>query len=399
MRTLFPTLLFFVTSMLHGQAQWEQMESVPAAGRYWAAATGNSTHGYAGGGRLQFSGTNNTVADMYAYELATDTWTTIPDYPGGVREGMDAFTIGERIFFAFGSPFIQFTRTVYEYLPLTNSWVQHEDVPGIGFAYSHGFVVGDTYYIGPENGTNNVYAFNGSTNSWSTVASFPGEDRRAQCAFSANGMGYLGMGAGVFSGVYGDWWEYDPIADGWTQVADIFPVSDQSSATAVENVGYVFNVGGSGGGKQLFRYDGANDEWIQDAILPTDRIANGSLFSIGTKGFLVFGQSITSGGNFSSNALWQFTPGTTGVPDERSDELGLVGFAVDGTIALRSKEVLDDAGMVSLFNATGQLVQQQRISARTIIDLRLGNALASGVYHVQVRIPGRTSSLRVIALE
>ncbi|MCB0813995.1 MAG: hypothetical protein KDB87_12660, partial [Flavobacteriales bacterium] len=127
----------------------------------------------AGTGRLQFSNLSPEL-DMYAYEAATDTWTTIPNYPGGVREGMDGFTIGQRIFFAFGTPFIQFTKTVYEYVPATQSWTQHPDVPGIGFAYSHGFVIGDTYYIGPENGTNNVYAFDGTTNTWSTVASFPG---------------------------------------------------------------------------------------------------------------------------------------------------------------------------------------------------------------------------------
>ena len=84
---------------VQGQAVWQQFSSAPAAGRFWAAATGNSTHGYAGTGRLQFSGTGNEVADMYEYEAATDTWTAIPDYPGGVRAGVDGFTIGERIFF------------------------------------------------------------------------------------------------------------------------------------------------------------------------------------------------------------------------------------------------------------------------------------------------------------
>ena len=111
MKSLF-TLSFILFSLFAlSQAAWEEMTPAPAAGRFWAAATGNSTHGYCGAGRLQFSGLNNQVADMYAYELATDSWSQIPDYPGGVREGMTGFTIGERIFFAFGSPFIQFTRT------------------------------------------------------------------------------------------------------------------------------------------------------------------------------------------------------------------------------------------------------------------------------------------------
>lgn len=388
---LYPALLLFGQS-LHGQAVWDQLTSAPAAGRFWAAATGNSTHGYAGTGRLQFSGVNNTVADMYAYEAATDSWTTIPDYPGGVREGMDGFTIGQRIFFAFGTPFIQFTRTVYEYLPSTQTWTQHPDVPGIGFAYSHGFVIGDTYYIGPENGTNNVYAFNGTTNTWSTVASFPGADRRAQCAFAANGKGYLGMGAGVFSGVFGDWWEYDPVADSWTQVADIFPVADQASATAVNDVGFVYNTGGSGGGgKQLFQYDAQGDQWLSDALLPTDRIANASVFTIGDKGYLVFGEKSLSGGNLPSSELWRFTPGTTSIaePDGLTDARILTA---DGAIQLLLATPLAAASRVELLDVQGRLMDAVTTAGNEVL---LGGDLPAGVYLVRLSDAQGTAVRRV----
>ena len=384
MRHLYLLLVFLFVNHAHGQAVWEAMSSVPGAGRYWAASTGNSTHAYAGTGRLQFSGTNNTVADMYAYEAATDTWSAIPDYPAGVREGMDGFTIGERIFFAFGSPFIQFTRTVYEYLPATGTWTQHPDVPGIGFAYSHGFVVGDTYYIGPENGTNNVYAFNGTTNTWSTVASFPGGDRRAQCAFAANGKGYLGMGAGVFSGVFGDWWEYDPVADAWTAVADIFPVADQASATAVGNVGYVYNTGGSGlGGRQLFRYDAVADLWVDDAQLPTDRIANGSCFSIGGHGYLVFGQKSLTGGNVSSNELWRFTPGTTGIAEEQAWQGVQVGSDLAGTVAVTVTDERAAAFQLELLDMHGRLMASRKITGMGRVAL--ATDLPAGIYLVRLQ--------------
>jgi hypothetical protein len=396
MKRFITALIIFFPFLLVGQASWQQLESAPADGRFWAAATGNSTHGYAGTGRPEFSSLSPT-SDMYAYELSTNTWTSIPDYPGGVREGMTGFTIGERVFFAFGSPFIQFTRTVYEYLPASNEWIQHPDVPGIGFAFSHGFVIGDTFYIGPENGTNQVYAFNGTTNTWSSVASFPGGDRRAQCTFSVNGKGYLGMGAGVFGGVFGDWWEYDPLSDTWTEVAEISPNSDQSSATAVGNVGYVFNVGGNG--KSLNRYGQEVDEWIFESNLPTDRIANGSLFTIADQGFLVFGESTTSGGNIPSNQLWQFTPGATGLSTSHDDPLGWYAFEdANGAVTLRSRMPLSELAMVSLYTSNGELIEQGLINNAQLADLTLGNDLAAGLYMVHVRNSKSTVVVRAAVL-
>ena len=396
MRRYLTLVLFCIPLLMTGQATWLQLESVPADGQFWAAATGNSTHGYAGTGRPMFSSLSPT-SQMFAYELATNTWSSIPDYPAGVREGMTGFTIGERIFFAFGSPFIQFTKTVYEYLPASNEWLQHPDVPGIGFAFSHGFVIGDTFYIGPENGTNQVYAFSGTTNTWSTVASFPGEDRRAQCTFSANGKGYLGMGAGVFGGVYGDWWEYDPLADTWTQVHEMFPFSDQSSATAVDGVGYLFNVGGSGlGGKALYSYDQDGDEWNFESNLTTDRIANGSLFTIADQGFLVFGEQTTSSGNFPSNQLWQFTPGTTGLSTSIADPAVWYAYSdAEGSVNLRSHMSLNEVTKAALYASNGALLAQGIIPEAALADLQLGTDLPAGIYFISLQTPLQTQVLNV----
>ncbi len=386
---------FGLLGTAQGQTEWNQMSSCPGAGRFWATATGNNTTAIAGTGRLQFSGVNNTVADMWRYDAPTDTWSEMPTYPGGVREGADAFTIGERLFVGFGSPFIQFTNDLYEYIPSTNSWVQMPSVPGVtGFAYSHGFVIGNSYYIGPENGVGTVYAFNADTETWSTVAPFPGEDRRAQCAFSAGGKGYLGMGAGVFSGVYGDWWEYDPLADTWTEVASISPVSDQSTATQVNDRGYVFNVGGNQ--RNLHAYDVPGDEWLFQSTLPTDRIANGTLFSIGGQGYLVFGQKTVSGGNFSSNELWRFSPINTGVGEvERPFGLQATAMA-DGTLVLRSHEPLVHAAQLDVLDGIGRTVHTTGVSAGAPVQLVIPTAGKAGLRLVRLRSAAGVEVLRVV---
>lgn len=396
MRTLLHLLTMSLPTLLFGQAEWQQMTSCPGAGRYWAAATGNSTVAIAGTGRLQFSGTDQTVGDMWLYTAATDSWEAIPDYPGGVRQGATAFTIGERLFMGFGSPFIQFSNDLYEYLPATNTWEQMPSVPGVtGFAYSHGFVIGNTFFLGPENGVGTVYAFNADTETWSTVAPFPGQDRRAQCTFSAGGKGYLGMGMFVFGGVLGDWWEYDPLADSWTEVQSITPVSDQSTATEVNGRGYVFNVGANQ--KNLYAYAAPEDEWQFQSTLPTERISNATLFTIGGHGYLVFGQKSSSGGSVSSNELWRFTPqGTTAVAElDQTPELG-VRYLGDGGVQLLGTQVLAAQSHLELVDGTGRLVLTRTLPAGAPVDLLLPRDLAPGAYTAMLQAGDVRDHVRLV---
>lgn len=125
----------------------------------------------------------------------------------GIIGGSDGFGDGTRGYLAFGTQFIQFTNTVYEYIPITNTWEQKTSCPA-PFAYSHGFTLNGKYYIGPENGNNKVYAYDFQSDVWSEVAPFSRTDRRAQVAFSANGKGYIGMGMYVFGSVIGDFFSY-----------------------------------------------------------------------------------------------------------------------------------------------------------------------------------------------
>lgn len=374
------------------QTDWQQLSSCPGQGRFWADATGNSTTAIAGTGRPGFSA--SAVADMYAYDAATDTWSTIPDFPGGAREGADAFTIGERLFMGFGTSFIQWTNDLYEYLPATQTWVAMPSVPGLGFAYSHGFVVGDTYYLGPENSTNIVYAFSATTNTWTTVAPFPGNDRRAQCAFGTADRGYLGMGAGVISGVYADWWAYDPATDSWSGLTDLYPQSDQSCATAVGGVGYVFDVGSDL--NDLYSYNAALDQWAYQGAMPTDRIANASLFTIGDHGYLVFGEKTISGGNVPSNDLWRFDPSSEGIADGTGTGPALLARQQDGGLLITTREPLNIPAVIDVLDATGRVLRSHGLAAGATLQLRLAPESGAGLRLVRLRSAQGNHVLRVV---
>ena len=367
------------------------------SGRFWAFSFALGDKVYGGTGRPQFSATT-PLQDFWEYDPATDVWTQKADYPGGPREGATGFVAAGRGFAAFGTPFIQFSRAVYEYLPDSNAWVPRANVPGIGFAFSHGFVLDSTFYIGPENGTNQVYAYHVPTDTWDTVAPFPGNDRRAQVSFAVQGKGYIGMGAGVFGGVYGDFWAYDPTANSWAQVAELFPKSDQSTAFAIGDYGYVLNVGGNQ--KNTYRYDPVLDQWEFEATLPGDRIANGTTCANDSLGFLLFGERTISGGNFGNDRAYVFTPGTDGgtntaispslaaLPlfDLRADGQG--GLWVDvaaGSVAGPLRIALVDISGKSYLQRTGQAPGQTWLPVQD---------LPTGLYLVQVARPGQPVQTR-----
>jgi len=374
-------ILVFVATLLSCSSiaqNWVQKTDCPGNGRFWATSFVCEDKIYAGTGRPEFSSLSPT-SDMWQYDPATDTWAQVANFPGGNREGATSFSYNNRGFMAFGSPFIQFTNDVWEYLPESNSWEQKANCPA-SFAFSHGFVINDHFYIGPENGTNKTYAFDITNDSWSEVAAFPGDDRRAQVAFSANGKGYIGMGADVFSGVESDFYRYDPVSDTWEEIASISPTSDQSSGFAIDNIGYVYNVGGSGGGKSIYKYNEGLNEWELVSTKPGDRIANANMVGYNGKAYLTFGERTISGGNIPSSQIWEFTPGSVGIKTEENAELKLIR-----TSDKSFRFILDESKSMSynlkIFSLNGQLVHTSEIQADNT-DF-IFNA-SSGVYVFQL---------------
>jgi N-acetylneuraminic acid mutarotase len=365
---------FLQFSVLLSAQDWTQLADIPGAGRFWSAAFTINNKIYTGTGVTGFSG--DATQDMWEYDPTSDTWAQVADYPAGVREGADGFGDGNRGFLAFGTSFIQFTNNVYEYLPASNIWEAKASCPA-SFAYSHGFTLDGKYYIGPENGNNKMHAYDFDSDSWSEVAPFPGQDRRAQVAFAANGKGYIGLGMFVFGGVLGDFYAYDPIADAWSQKASLSPVSDQSCATSINNEGYVFNVGQNG--KSIYKYNETSDEWEFLSSHPGDRIANGTFIGLNGAGYLVFGERTISGGNIPSQETWRYIPSNVSIDDinnistfqlvssqnkslvfkSKSTQMTqLMVWTLDGKLILNTEQIFSSDNCSVVVDYTGMVVYQ-----------------------------------------
>jgi N-acetylneuraminic acid mutarotase len=377
MKLLFTLATLFSCSL--SAQTWVQKTDCPDSGRFWATSFVCEDKIYTGTGRPEFSSLSPT-SDMWQYDPATDSWAQVANFPGGNREGATSFSYDNRGFMAFGSPFIQFTNDVWEYLPQSNTWEQKASCPA-SFAFSSGFVIDDKYYIGPANGTNKFYAYDIIDDSWDEVAPFPGNDRRAQVAFSANGKGYMGMGMFVFGGVESDFFRYDPIANTWEEIASISPTSDQSVAFSIDNVGYVYNAGGSGGGgKSIYQYNETLNQWELVSTKPDDRIANACMIGYNGKAYLTFGERTTSGGNIPSSQIWEFTPGSAGLKDIPNADVKVVRTS-DNSIKVQLDGSQSASYQVKVFALNGQLVHSCEIYADNT-DITF-NA-SSGVYLLQL---------------
>jgi|GEM_PF-5377953 len=181
------------------------------------------------------------------------------------------------------------------------SWSQKQDAPdnryeGVAFA------AGDKVYYGlGQNASlgyadNKFYKYDPVTNTWDTIALFPGTPRRLASAFSVGGKGYVGFGVDPVTTLQlSDLWEYDPAQNLWTQKTGLPAASGwlAGTATASATKGYA-GLGlhdHTSGFLNLnwWEYDPVADTWSQKNDIPGFGLYQPSSFTIGDSIYIVCG--------------------------------------------------------------------------------------------------------------
>ncbi len=208
-------------------------------GRAYAAAFAIGTKAYIVGG-LNNAGTNNR--DVWQFNSVNGNWTLMTDsLPGGKRQGLSAFVIGQKAYVGLGVDGATFYNDFYEFDGTTGSWTQVEDFPGVARAYNVAFSIGSTGYAGI--GWSGVfegdfYAYNPTTDDWSQIADYGGTARLGASSFIIDGKAYVGMGDDG-SGLLTDFWWYEPVADAWSSTASLQAEGRREGiAFALGDIGY-----------------------------------------------------------------------------------------------------------------------------------------------------------------
>ncbi len=200
---------------------WTQKATFGGTGRYNAVGFSIGTKGYIGIG----AGSSGLCNDFWEWDQATDTWLQKASIPGPARHGGTGFSIGNKGHIGlgyYGSPSGTSLNDFYEWDQATDTWTTMPPYPG-GIRYlAVSFSIGNKGYVGTgtyyyENPPGSIYntpqkdfwEWDPATNLWTQMADFGGTARYSAVGFSIGCKGYIGTG---WDGTYTqDFWEYTPM--------------------------------------------------------------------------------------------------------------------------------------------------------------------------------------------
>ncbi len=249
-----------------------------------------------------------SIVSIFYSSMSAQTWIqklTVPT----VGEPRFSFSLGGYGYWGD----VNSNLSLWRYSPSSNTWSQMQNLP-YQSSYMSSFVANnEAYYMPLVNGQIKVFKYNAIADSWSDVASFPGEVRGASFNFVVGTKVYMGLG--INGGGYhkSDVWEFDVNTYQFVQKQN-FPFESRwaGASFSISNNGYV----GMGNlnwnysdpnSKDLYQYNPSNDTWIQKASLPLTqgRYATDG-FSIGDAGYIIGGEATNP--LVLYNDFWKYNP-------------------------------------------------------------------------------------------
>lgn len=230
-------------------------------------------------------------------------------------------------------------------------WTQKADFPIAGRQHAPSFSIGSKGYVIFGNSTSflnsdDLVEYDQATDTWTQKADFPGSDRLFGQVFAINDKAYVCSGAewtsyGTYIG-FNDVWRYNPANDNWVQLGN-FPGTARHGgfSFAYDGKGYV-GMGMDENNNYLndmWEYNPSTDTWTQKASFPGTPRKSGFNFAIGKYGFIglgYYGSSLTQ-----IMDVWQFdAPANTWIQKNNfpyagrcwlgSFAIGNKGYIVDG---------------------------------------------------------------------
>jgi N-acetylneuraminic acid mutarotase len=307
--------------------------------------------------------------DLWSYNPQTDSWSQKADLPGPGRRDAVSFVIGNYGFVGAGmdsvsGPTGTTLKDFWRYNPATNSWASVADFPGAGgqgIYFATGFSVGGKGYLcggktGPNTYSNQLWEFKPSNNQWIQRANFPGGVRYQMLSFVVGSKAYVGMGTdqNIFKK---DMYCYDPGANNWQPIA-AFPGYERGSASAfsLEERGFVC-LGNNGGLlADLIEYNPKTNTWTLRSAYGGSERKSAVSFVIENKAYVGTGK-----GYSGKKASWYvYEPSNYAALAELETSIQIFPNPVVSQIQISGLKGLIDN--VTVYNTTGQKLLTQDIS-------------------------------------
>ncbi|NVK26811.1 MAG: gliding motility-associated C-terminal domain-containing protein [Flavobacteriia bacterium] len=300
-------LTLFVSVALNAQG-WELKNDLPLP-IHSATAFELDHFAYVVGG----NDGNSNLNTVLRYNPATDSWTSLNPFPGGSLRGCFSFSNDQYGFVGGGFDGFLSKSEMYRYDPATNAWNQVTRYPGFGRVDCYSGSLNGIGYVGGGrslDGTGVVsddwYAYNPQTDTWTKKASLPFGPRADGVCFTLNGFIYVALGADNQNDIL-DVFRYDPQNDTWSQ-RSLYIGIGLTKAQAFVYAGEAYVGGGARLGHFLvqniyYKYNAQSDTWQQVPGLATGQRAGGVGFTVRGRGYIAGGQ--TNSGNVRSD-VWSY---------------------------------------------------------------------------------------------
>ena len=356
-------LLAFNSSMLFSQ-EWEMSVSLPdeAPARHHPVNFTLDGYGYLGTGSAP---DNSHLDDFWRFDPQTQTWESLPPFPGGKRSFSYGVTYGNKAYVGFGRNEDGPLNDLWEYDPSTETWTELDTCLCVGRTHPALVAANGHIYVGLGGGggnKNDWWAYNIESGSWEQRTDFPSFKRHHPFYFEIDDYAYVGMGHGD-DGIYNDLYRYDHPTDSWITLTNL-PGEGRVAGTqfSFNGKGYVL----SGDGEdhdhmeegEFWEYDPIFDSWTE--LNP--HLGNGSRwapgnFIIGDTLYFMAGQEADV--NTKDMMTYVFETGISSSQDSDIQPLGVFPNPAQNFLEL---EGIDKVAQLSIYSADGRLVQDRTIS-------------------------------------
>jgi N-acetylneuraminic acid mutarotase len=387
-------ILFLLFSTSAFSQNWTQVSDLPI-GRHHPVTFAIDGKGYSVTGTL----TNSSYSKSFLeYDPALDSWTVLPAFPGAAR----SFAIGAAYegkgYLGFGVDNNTDFNDLWVFDPATYQWTQLATCPCQGRSHPAFVIANDHIYVGLGGSDfgdlKDWWMYSINSDSWTQLPDLPGPRRHHPFMFEADGNVYAGMGHGG-PVIYDDWYMLDTATLQWTIMND-FPGEARVAGTQFGNNGMGYVLSGDGDDHsfmntgEFWEYDPTTDNWSQ--LPPHPGISRWAPNSFVIDDVVYFLGGYNRQVGFFPTDVWayDFSPSTVGVKNESIEGLTLYPNPTSDFLFIQGAT---ENLTVEIFSMTGQILGSFNTSTGNRIDL---SGFPSGVYQLKLSDGNETQFKRVV---
>ena len=328
--------------------QWSELNAFPGVDRSFAIGQTYNGKGYLGFG----TSLTSFLRDIWEYDANTDTWSLLTTCDCAARRHPAFIIKDDKIYVGLGNDANGDLDDWHIYDMISDTWTQVDDLPGNGRHHPFMFPAGDHVYAGMGHSGQTIYddwyKFNITTATWETMADFPGEARVAGTQFGHQGKGYVLSGDGSNHNFMqtGEFWEYDPEMDTWTELDPHPGISRWAPGSFVINGAVYFLAGQDRPADAIL-----NDVWAYQLSAPssTNELVSSKevqIYPNPTTGILHFKNqlepnSIISIQTISGQLVFQTTLGAQDKTINLTDlETGIYTVSIESEISITQEKLV-----------------------------------------------------------